>query len=123
VALRIVFDTNVALYQVNGNLAGPLPAAEYFVSVISRIEMLSFPGLTADEEAGIRLFLSDTTVVGLDDQVEAETVRLRRSTRLKMADAIIVATAIVLGADLYTHDANLLKVPGLTASAPLLRRP
>ena len=48
-------------------------------------------------------------------------MRLRRMTRLKMADAIIAATAIVLGAELYTHDAALSKVPGLKASAPLLK--
>ena len=50
-ALRVVVESNVALYQVNGNLANPLPTGEYFVSVITRIEMLSFPGLSSDEEA------------------------------------------------------------------------
>lgn len=119
--MRAVLDSNVLLYHVNGALAGPLPKGEYFVSVITRIEALSFPGLSASEGKAIRDFLDETTVLGIDEDIEAETIRLRRSTRLRMADAIIAATAIVAGAELLPHDANLLKVPGVKSSSPPLK--
>jgi len=120
-ALRAVLDSNVALYHVNDSLAEPLPVGEYFVSVITRIEMLSFPKLTTAEENAIHKFLGDNTVIGLNEIVEVQTIELRKRTKLRMVDAIIAATAIVLDATLLTHDATLLKVTGLKAPAPKLR--
>ena len=102
-------------------LADPLPEAEFFISVISRIELLSFPGLDVGEETLISRLLQDVNVVMIDDLVEAETIRLRRTTRLKMADAIIAASATVHQATLYTHDKELLKLAGLITVAPPLR--
>jgi predicted nucleic acid-binding protein len=45
-----LLDTNVALYLLGARLAEPLPAGSYGVSVITEMELLSWPSLTADEE-------------------------------------------------------------------------
>jgi predicted nucleic acid-binding protein len=42
-----------------------------------------------------------------------ETIRLRQTTRLKLPDALIVATAISRKAVLLTNDEQLISVPGL----------
>ncbi len=49
----ILLDTNVVLYLLGGRLANPLPSGEYFVSVISEIELLSYPSLSLEEEIEI----------------------------------------------------------------------
>jgi len=37
----ILLDTNVVLYFLGGRLTNPLPSGQYFVSVITEIELLS----------------------------------------------------------------------------------
>lgn len=49
----ILLDTNIVLYFLGGRLIYPLPPAKYFISVITEIELLSYPNLTSDEEARI----------------------------------------------------------------------
>lgn len=44
----VVLDTNIVLYLLGGRLANPLPKAQYFISVITEMELLSYPNLTLD---------------------------------------------------------------------------
>ena len=41
--MNIVLDTNAVLYFLAGRLAEPLPQANFYVSVITEIELLSYP--------------------------------------------------------------------------------
>jgi predicted nucleic acid-binding protein len=114
VALRLLLDTNAVLYVLGGQLAEPLPAGRYFASVITEIELLSYPSLDADEERHIRRLLSTITLVGLTQEVKDTAIQLRRDHTLKLPDAIIVATALSLQADLMTNDQRLCHIPGLS---------
>ena len=107
----IVLDTNVALYYLGGRLINPLPAGQYFVSVITEIELLSYSSLTFEEEALIRDFLTHVTVMGLDSNIKDLAIALRKTYRLKLPDAVVAATAKFLNAMLLTND---LKVSNLT---------
>jgi len=111
--LRRVLDTNIILYLLGGRLAEPLEPAEYFVSVITELELLSYPSLDVSEEQQIRVFLDEVTLVGLTREVRQTAILLRRQHGLKLPDAIVAATASALNAELLTNDAKLLQVPGL----------
>ena len=50
---RYLLDTNAIIYLIGGRLAAPLPAGHYSFSVISEIELLSFSGLSAEDEQKI----------------------------------------------------------------------
>ncbi|MFA5920045.1 MAG: hypothetical protein WC856_01990 [Methylococcaceae bacterium] len=41
--MSIVLDTNAVFYFLAGHLAEPLPQADFYVSVITEIELLSYP--------------------------------------------------------------------------------
>ena len=112
--LKKVLDTNAILYLLGGKLAEPLPAGAYFVSVISEMELLSYPSLDEPALIQIRAFLSDVTVVDHSEQIREAAIALRRQHTLKLPDAIVAATALSLGAQLITNDAKLLRVPDLT---------
>jgi len=57
---------------------------------------------------------------GLSDAVIERTIRLRRSVRMKLPDAIIAATAFELDAAVVTHDRrDFARVPGLRVVDPL----
>jgi len=48
-----ILDTNIVLYFLGARLANPLPSGQYFISVITEIELLSYPSLSPDEEIQI----------------------------------------------------------------------
>ncbi|MGA1600242.1 MAG: PIN domain-containing protein [bacterium] len=51
--------------------------------------------------------------VALQQDVRTRAIQLRREYRLKLPDAIIVASAMVENAALVTHDQQLAHLPGL----------
>ena len=113
----ILLDTNVVLYFLGGRLAHPLPSGQYFVSVITEIELLSYPSLSPDEEAQIRDFLTKITVVGIESSIKELAIALRKQYRLRLPDAIIAATAQSLNATLFTNDVRLANLAGINAQS------
>ena len=101
---RYLLDTNTIIYLMNGRLALPLPEGQYSVSIITEIELLSYSGISATEDRKIRDLLLLLDRIQLIDAVRDETIRLRRKNRLKLPDAIIAASALVVGAILLTND-------------------
>lgn len=119
--LKTVLDTNAVLYLLGGRLAEDLPEGEYCVSVITEMELLSYPPLDASDSVKIRDFLADVQVVPLTDEIKQLAIELRRKHGLRLPDAIVTATAMHLEAPLVTNDAKLLKVPGLSTQAVKLK--
>ena len=83
------------------------------VSVITFMELLSFPGLTAEEEKSIRKFLSLCEILQIDEKVREETIRIRRKYKVKLPDSIIGATAVTQELTLLTADTVFLKIADL----------
>ena len=69
---RYLLDTNTIIYLVNGRLIVPLPNGKYSVSIITEIELLSFSGLSVEEEQKIRDLLLLLDRVHLTDAVRDE---------------------------------------------------
>lgn len=112
--MSVLLDTNASIYQLSGRLDVPLGKGSFSVSVITQIELLSFPAITSEDEARIRKMLEqEVEVVPLTAAIVERTISLRRAHRLKLPDAVIVATAMELGYELMTNDAQLVKVPGV----------
>lgn len=119
--MKVVLDTNAVLYFLEGRLVEPLPQANFFVSVITEIELLSYPLLKFDDEQVIREFLNDVTIVNLNDEIKKSAIRFRRDYRLKLPDALIVATAFQTKAELFTNDIKLLNISELNVKTLALR--
>ena len=121
---KLPFDTNVILGIVKGqpSIAAILEAAEKeaCASVITKMELLSFHGITPEAEKQIRDFLDAITIVPLNADVEETAIRLRRATRRKLPDAIVAASAIISKAVLVTCDRELANTdfPGLETCIP-----
>lgn len=118
--MNFVLDTNVVLYLLGGRLAEALPDGDFFISVMTELELLSYARIDEEGELSIRSLLKDLTIVDLNDDVKAAAVRLRRSNRLKLPDAIVCATAYTLSATLLTLDSTLLKLTDVRSFAPRL---
>jgi predicted nucleic acid-binding protein len=110
-----LLDTNVALYLLGGRLAEPLPVGNYGVSVITEMELLAWPSLTSEEEKKVREFLGQVAICELTPSIRARAVQLRKAQHLKLPDAIVCATAMEFGVELWTNDTTIAKVPGLAS--------
>ncbi|MBI4937282.1 MAG: type II toxin-antitoxin system VapC family toxin [Nitrosomonadales bacterium] len=118
---RYLLDTNAIIYLVNGRLASPLPDGKYSISIITEIELLSFSGLSDEEEQRIHDLLLVLDRVQLSDTVRDLTIRLRRNNRLKLPDAIIAASALAQQAILLTNDQTFASIDGLDCKALQLK--
>ena len=107
-------DTNALIYLLSGDSCMKSYLANYIgLSVISEIELLSFPGITSFEEQQIRSFIKDCTVLFLTENVKNKTIALRRSYKIKLPDAIIAATAIENNLQLITADKGFKQIAEL----------
>jgi predicted nucleic acid-binding protein len=75
-----------------------------YVSVITRMELLSLQSLKPKDEEVIKEFIFDSTVFSLEENIITKTILLRRTNKIKLPDAIIAATAIVHNLQLITHN-------------------
>lgn len=103
---EILIDTNIVLYLLKGNdtLVEMLQGKEPYLSFITELELVGFQGVSSKEEKQINELLNDCLIVSLNNNIKKEYVELRKKYRLKLADAIIAATAITLNIPLITSD-------------------
>ena len=111
--MKFLFDTNVIIdflkhKDSSFDLSKLLLQHECFTSVIVKLELLRYPSISHDEEHDINAFLRFLPVISINESIENETIILSRSTKLKLPDAIIGATAIVYNAEIVTKDPHLL---------------
>jgi predicted nucleic acid-binding protein len=119
---RAVLDTNTIIDVFNGLISlesfeQALGGTKQLVSVITEIELLSFPRITEEQETRIKRFLAKLEIIPLTEEIKRKAIEFRRQTNTKLPDSIIVATSIVSNATLITRDKELHKVsfPGLHA--------
>lgn len=106
---RFLIDTNIVLYVLNGNeeLATFLNGEELWISVITEMELLSYPAISESEIKKLKAFLSQISVKQLDEQVKNKAIEIRRTHRIKLPDSIIIATALIHEIPLVTADKQL----------------
>ena len=109
---RYLLDTNAVIQLLAGNssLIKMVEDSDFLaISVVSKLEFLSYPDLTEDEKNAFSELLEDLTVFDLmasDSALMHEAVAMRIDGGLKLPDAVIAATALVNGCEVITNDAH-----------------
>lgn len=111
--MRYVPDTNALIYLLDNRLAQPFPSGQFGYSVITEIELLSWPKMQPKTEGDCRDLLATMHRIELDAPIRETTITLRREHHLKLPDALIAACAIHFDAVLLTNDQRLSNIPGL----------
>jgi predicted nucleic acid-binding protein len=112
--IKYLLDTNTVIGLLNNAPIAKdlvsrvdLQPANTAVSQITKIELLGYQGITPDEEKAIQAFLNAITVFGIDSAIEAKTIELRKSRKVKLPDALVAATALANDLQLLTLDKAL----------------
>jgi predicted nucleic acid-binding protein len=113
----VLLDTNIVIGLLNGEenatamvADAAVGFADMAISQITRMELLSFAGLTEPEHRTVEAFLSQLHVFGIDADIEALAIQLRRRRAVKLPDAIIAATTRSKKLQLLTLDKSLARV-------------
>lgn len=105
--MRALFDTNILIDFLNGVDAARAELSRYrqpTVSIITWIEVLV--GAKASNEAATRKFLATFELIGVTPEIADRAVTLRKLDRMRVPDAIILATAQTENIILVTRDSK-----------------
>ncbi len=107
-------DTNALIYFLEGNSC-MLPYATKLLgySIISEMELLSFSGITQEEEIGVKTLLTDCTEFQITEEIKNKTIEIRRKYKTKLPDAIVASTAIVNNLPLISADKGFNRISEL----------
>jgi len=84
------------------------------MSVITRMELLSWRTGSKLLDEDIKQFISQSVVHDLTEPIILQTIRIRRQHRVKLPDALIAATAMVNNLTLLsTNDRDFETIPSL----------
>jgi predicted nucleic acid-binding protein len=101
-----LFDTNILIDHLNGVSKATREITRSknpAISVITWIEVMTGAG-SSEEEDILRAFLANFEYLKMTHEVAERSVEIRRKKRLKMPDAIILATAELGGRELVTRN-------------------
>lgn len=112
--IDFLVDTNALIYLLDGNpcMSSYLQKNLSF-SVISEMELLSYPGITDQEMGNIKSLLMDCYEISITDEIKEKTIEIRKKYKIKLPDAIVAASAIVNEIPLITADKGFSKITEL----------
>ncbi len=116
-----LIDSNIAIYYLGSLLSEDAASfieslfiSNYHISVINRIELLSFDKISPAQQKALEAFVNNATIIDLDEAVVNETIKIRRQFNTKLPDAIIAASCIVNKCCLLTNNSkDFEKIKGL----------
>jgi toxin FitB len=107
-----LFDTNILIYHTEGsevvsNIIREALARNVFnVSVLTKIEFLGWEKHSPEGFEKCSRLIKLSNVYLIDDDIGEKTIELKRRVKIKLADAVIAATALVNNFKLVTRNVD-----------------
>jgi predicted nucleic acid-binding protein len=110
----ILVDTNVLIYMLNGDaaIADSFEDQQIVVSFITEIELQCYDMGSAVLDK-VKELLSQCLIVEINPEIKAGCIELVKAKKLKLADGIVAATALVYGLPLITADKQFVRIDEL----------
>ena len=118
---NVVLDSNILIYLSKGELDFKKLVEGYdsiFISVVSYMEALGFDFKDKEEKVLIERLLNSIEIIQTDMEIANSVILYRKLKKVKTPDAIILATAKKLNADLLT--VNIDDFGGLDSSVKII---
>ncbi len=105
---KYLLDTNVIIYSLKSGLE--LPEAYYFITEISKNEILSHKKITTNEKIFIENIFDQINVVHINNTIKQNASKIAQKYNLTVDDSIICAVAFTKELILITNDKLLHEV-------------
>jgi len=118
--LRDEWERDLSWYQYHFNLLSGsdtlenvLQGKDIYLSFITELELIGYKNISIKEEQQIQRLLNDCSILQITNPIKQNYIELRKKYTLKLADAIIAATALALNLPLITSDKQFKIIKGL----------
>jgi predicted nucleic acid-binding protein len=98
---RYLLDTNILIYYWKGDIpkdemkrVEEILKHSFIISIITKIELLGWRKHTREGYEIARDFLDRAEILPIDDDLAEFAIELKRNNNIKLADALIAATAL-----------------------------
>jgi predicted nucleic acid-binding protein len=102
-----LLDSNVIIDLSKGNLSTEDLVKDYdslYTSIISYVETLGYSFTDEEERTVVLAVLNQVEIVDLNQTIADIAIEYRQRRKIKLPDALVLATAKHLDADLLTND-------------------
>ena len=118
-----LIDTNTVIDYLDNKLTDGanklIETISSKMSVITRMELLSWPGADTNQTAVLEKFIDGSFVYALDEPVIVKAIEIRKTNKTKLPDAVIAATALINGLTLISINTKDFKnIPALDVANP-----
>ena len=118
-----LIDTNAVIDYLDNKLpvanSGLIDEITSQISVITRMELLSWANATIEQLDILQQFVSASVVYNLNEPIIVKAIELRKTQKIKLPDAIIAATALTHNLTLLTRNVSDFKnINGLNIINP-----
>lgn len=111
--MKIVFDTNILIDFLNNHSEAVKLVSttkDGCISIITYMELLTgIKDISIRNQ--VREFLTKFTILNIDEAVSEEVIKLKDVIKMKLPDALVLATAVVNNAVLMTRDLGFKQHP------------
>ena len=113
--VNFIADTNILIKLGQGNqqIASLMAHKDISISVITEMEILSWPQIKPSEIIKAKEMIGHFRVISLNETIKEKAIHIRRQSKMKLPDAIIAATAFYLKIPLITSDEGFERVEKL----------
>ncbi len=123
---KFLLDSNTIIDYIGGILPAKsiiwldgIVDTEASLSVINRIEILSFNPLNPADLIPFEELVNTVDVIPLSEEIILQTIQIRRNHKLKLPDAVVAASAMAFNLTVVTrNEADFRKVVGLKIINP-----
>jgi hypothetical protein len=123
--VEYLIDTNILIYHTKGSqvtidFIGNLITQHFFnISILTKIEFLGWDKHTPDGFEKCKQLIELANIYPVDEDIANKAIELRRKSSIKLADAVIAATAIMHNLKLVTRNVDDFKgIEGLEIMNP-----
>lgn len=119
----MIFDSNLIIYAARPEYPGLrrlIAARSPAVSAVSVVEVLGYHKLSTLDRSQFEAFFAASEVLPVSGAVVTRAVVLRQARKMSLGDALVAATALVSGRELFTRNVKDFQgVPGLVVIDPI----
>lgn len=122
----LLIDTNILTYHTAGDPKATafidrlIMLRSFNVSILVKMEFLGWDRHTPEGFEKCKRLMDAATVYPVDEMVAMKAIEIRRTVKIKIADAVIAATALSHGLQLATKNvADFKQIKGLRTINPL----
>lgn len=106
---KVLLDSNILIYLSKGTLE--IEAVfnaydEFYISIITYMEVMGFKFDDEKELAVVKALLDNFHMININPEIAEIVIAIRQKKRIKLPDAIILASAIFLKCHLLTKNVN-----------------